>query len=133
MVNDKGFWEQIKNEIALDNPWSLESYSDLIEELPVPISVVDVTGRYALVNSKFCDMTGYTRDELLQKTYWDITAKTQGGLNKTANIALQNFGVTGWFQKDYVRKDGLRVGAVIKVRRFSYSGRFFYLTIIDLP
>lgn len=132
MAENEGFWEELKRHIAIDNPWSLDGGADLTEYLPIPISIVDATGYYVFVNKRFCEMTAYSRDELLDKTYWDITAKPDVVTNSNANHALQTFGTTGWFKREYVRKDGLHVPVLLKVRRFLHLGKYFYLAIIDL-
>ena len=46
----------------------------LIATLPDGLALVDAGGRHLEVNAAFCEMTGYSRDELLQMTmpfaYW---------------------------------------------------------------
>jgi len=49
--------------------------AELINAMADGVSVVDGTGRHVLVNESFCEMTGFSREELLdcepfQYPYW---------------------------------------------------------------
>jgi PAS domain S-box-containing protein len=43
------------------------------EHAPVGICEIDLEGRFINVNPRFCDITGYSREELLHKKFQDIT------------------------------------------------------------
>ena len=47
---------------------SEERFRGTFENAAVGIAHKDVTGRFLRVNEKFCDIVGYTRDELLTRT-----------------------------------------------------------------
>jgi len=48
-------------------------FRSMFEMSGVPAALVDTNGRFKLVNDQFCKMTGYTREELLTKSFQDIT------------------------------------------------------------
>ena len=50
-----------------------ERFVATFEQAAVGIAHVAVDGRFLLVNQRFCDIVGYTRDEMLQRTVQDIT------------------------------------------------------------
>ncbi len=52
---------------------SEEMFRNYIESAPEAVMVVDENGNYVLANKASCDMTGYTRDELLQMHIMDVT------------------------------------------------------------
>ncbi len=52
---------------------SEERFRGTVENAAIGIAHKDLTGRFLLVNQKLCDIVGYTRDELLTKTWQDIT------------------------------------------------------------
>src|SRR5262249_46450889 len=52
---------------------SEERFRGTFENAAVGIAHGDLTGRFLRVNGKFCDILGYSRDELLEKTFRDIT------------------------------------------------------------
>jgi PAS domain S-box-containing protein len=43
------------------------------DQAPVGICEIDLEGRYLRVNDRFCEITGYPREELLAKRFQDIT------------------------------------------------------------
>lgn len=65
------------------------------------------TGRYIKVNRRFCEMTGYSSEELLEKTIRDITHPEDrqcdfDALTRLRSGDLQEYSV----EKRYMRKDG---------------------------
>ncbi len=50
-----------------------DRFSNLFGQSGVGFALVDIEGRFRDVNSKLCEMLGYSRDELLLKTFLDIT------------------------------------------------------------
>src|SRR5207249_11568816 len=52
---------------------SEQRFRGTFENAAVGIAHVDVAGRFLRVNEKLCDIVGYTREELLAKTFQDIT------------------------------------------------------------
>ncbi len=79
------------------------------------------TGRFTRVNRKLCDMTGYSEDELLNRTYRDIT-DPEDRERDTAQIQKVVEGEADMWaiEKRYVRKDGKTIwvsvnGSVIRI------------------
>ena len=52
---------------------SEERFRGTFENAAVGIAHTDPTGRFLRVNEKFCAIVGHPREELLQKTFQDIT------------------------------------------------------------
>jgi PAS domain S-box-containing protein len=82
-------------------------YRGTFENAAVGIAHVAASGRFLRVNEKFCAIVGYPREELLQRTYHDITHPDDMAASIDATAALfrgefPNFGL----EKRYVRKDG---------------------------
>ena len=53
---------------------SEERYRSLIEQASDGVAISGEDARYSAVNSAFCDMTGYSRQELLGMRVWDLIA-----------------------------------------------------------
>ena len=65
------------------------------------------TGRYVRVNDKFCQMVGYSRDELLTMTHLDITHSEDRRASMSALLGLLRGEINKFTsEKRYARKDG---------------------------
>jgi diguanylate cyclase (GGDEF)-like protein/PAS domain S-box-containing protein len=85
------------------------SFRSLFELSPVGISLNDLhSGRYLQVNDALVASSGYSREELLNLTYWDLTPKS---FDTQEQAQLQSIATThryGPYEKEYYRKDGSR-------------------------
>ncbi|HZY65849.1 MAG TPA: PAS domain S-box protein [Rubrobacteraceae bacterium] len=50
-----------------------ERFRSAFDNTPVGMAVVSLDGRYMQVNRAFCELLGYSEEELLEKTYLDLT------------------------------------------------------------
>lgn len=93
--------------IATQSKRSENRFRSIFETAGTPMAKVDAEGRFILVNQYFCDLTGYSRDELLGMTFPEIThpdditheADLFGRL-RDKEIKKINL------EKRYIRKDG---------------------------
>jgi PAS domain S-box-containing protein len=77
------------------------------ENAAVGIAHVDAAGRFLRVNEKFCAFLGYPRDELLQRTFQDMTHPDDLATSLDAFTALMRGESPGFhLEKRYMRKDG---------------------------
>jgi PAS domain S-box-containing protein len=108
----------LRRERQLDRSLHLaeQNYKALIDQPLAGVAKVDAqTGRYLAVNQRLCNITGYTTQELLSKTLFDIThpddreniGQYLDGSEDSPLAAPQTF------QKRYVHKDGRTVHTVI--------------------
>ena len=91
---------------------SEERFRATFEEAAVGMALADLQGRMLRVNRRFCDVLGYTREELLQKTVLDITHPED--LDKNLIDHVRRIGRDAPFrplEKRYLRKDGSVVWA----------------------
>jgi len=77
------------------------------EQVAVGIAHVSLDGKFLRVNQKFCDITGYTEDEMLSLTFQDITHPDDldGDLRHVQQVLtgqLENYSM----DKRYFRKGG---------------------------
>src|SRR5690606_20409981 len=82
----------------------------------VGMAVSDLAGLYVSVNAALCGFLGYTSEELLARTYMDVTRPDDVGSNLALRAALIE-GSNGTFQveKRYVHKSGAIVWALTVV------------------
>src|SRR5438132_2420943 len=95
---------------------SEERFRGTFENAAVGIAHVDVTGRFLRVNEKLCDIVGYTRAELLAKTFQDITYAEDLEADLELFMRLLRGDVPSTSRdKRYVRKDGSPVWVAVSV------------------
>jgi len=90
---------------------------EVLEESPLPFSVCDAEGNYITCNKAFCDLTGFTLEELVQTSWVAITPPEY--LTKEISLAYELV-ITGTPQrveKEYFRKDGTRVPVELIIHR----------------
>jgi two-component system, sensor histidine kinase and response regulator len=89
---------------------SEERFRGTFENAAVGIGHADAAGRWLLVNEKFCAIVGYSRAELLQKTYRDMTHPDDLAAGIGSFTALMRGDLASYaLEKRYVRKDGAPV------------------------
>jgi PAS domain S-box-containing protein len=86
---------------------SEERFRGAFENAAVGASMVDLRGRFIRVNKKLCEMTGYSEEELLSKTFSDLTHPEDIRIGLDA-LARQMTGETDAlsFEKRYIHRDG---------------------------
>ena len=89
---------------------SEEMFRGTFENAAVGIVHNDSSGRFLRVNDRFCAIVGYPREELLQKTFQDIThpddlATSLGFLE----ALVRGESPAARYEKRYIRKDGTPV------------------------
>src|SRR5262245_12399958 len=91
---------------------SEERFRGTFENAAVGIAHRDATSRFLRVNDKFCSIVGYSREELLQMTFRDVTHPDDLEADLSRHTALvRGEGPSYVLEKRYVRKDGSLVWA----------------------
>ena len=86
---------------------SEERFRATFEEAAVGMGITDLQERLLRVNKRLCDMLGYTREEMLQKTVQDITYPEDTGKSLAVHIRqIAGDAPASPIEKRYVRKDG---------------------------
>lgn len=96
--------DRIGYEMALRR--SEERLRSMIEHTTVGVVQADLEGRLSFVNPGFCDMVGYTEEELLALTLQDITHPQDLPANMTQVRNMSVDGKSFVMEKRYIRKDG---------------------------
>src|SRR5207302_4045550 len=95
---------------------SEERFRGTFENAAVGIAHGDVTGRFLRVNEKLCDIVGYAREELLAKTFQDITYADDLEADLEQFTRLVRGDVPSLSRdKRYVRKDGSPIWVAVSV------------------
>ncbi|ACK72806.1 multi-sensor signal transduction histidine kinase [Gloeothece citriformis PCC 7424] len=85
---------------------SEERFRAIFEQAAVGMSLLNLDGRWLRVNQKLCEITGYTQEELLQKTFQDITypEDLETDLNYVSKLLAGEI-ETYSLEKRYIRQD----------------------------
>jgi len=87
----------------------------LVEQMLVGVAECDSTGKFVLVNQRFCDIIGYSESELLGMRRQDITHPDDLLRLTEFHHRLQEAGESFVAEKRYRRKDGSEVWVNINV------------------
>ena len=106
------------------------------EHVQVGICEIDPTGRFQAVNETFCLMLGYSRDELLGRTFADYTQADDIDSNhESYRRLLAGESKTLDFDKRYVRKDGRQVWANVRstlIRDAAGQPAYALIAVLDI-
>lgn len=83
--------------------------NSLYELSPLGIALTDMQGRYVDFNQAFQNICGYSRDELNQLDYWELTPKEYADEEAKQLESLRTTGYYGPYEKEYIRKDHSRI------------------------
>jgi PAS domain S-box-containing protein len=95
---------------------SEERFRTVYENAPAGIGVFSLEGRFLAANQAYASIVGYTRDELLGKTFQDITVPEDlaADLENAARL-LSGESESCLMEKRYLRKDGHPVWVLLNV------------------
>jgi diguanylate cyclase (GGDEF)-like protein/PAS domain S-box-containing protein len=89
---------------------SEEKFVLLFENAPIGMAMISHdTGEFLEVNKALLSYVGYTKDEFLKLTFWDITPTEYASQEQSQIDELNRSGRFGPNEKEYVRRDGTRV------------------------
>ncbi|MFQ5674871.1 MAG: PAS domain S-box protein [bacterium] len=126
--------ERLQAEEALQE--SEERFRSTFEQAAVGAAQVAIDGHYIRVNQRLCDIVGYTQQEMLKKSYHDITHPDDLNLDldnvrKMLNNETQAYAA----EKRYLRKDGSIVWVTLSaslVRDLNHEPKYFISVIGDI-
>jgi PAS domain S-box-containing protein len=126
------FHEMQMNQNALRE--SEERFRATFEQVAVGISHTTLDNKFIRFNQKFCDMLGYTQNELSTKTFLEITHEDDLQNNLDCLKKLSNAETsTCSIEKRYIRKDRSIVWANLTISLVSDSSGMkpYFITIIE--
>ena len=120
-----------RSEIALAE--SAQRFRATFEQAAVGMVQASVEGKFLLVNQKLCEILGYSRQELVEKRFQDITwpgdlASELELLRQLLAAEIENFSL----EKRYIRKDGELVWANLTVSLLrEQDGSQFLMGVVE--
>jgi PAS domain S-box-containing protein len=93
---------------------SEEQFRLVFEAAPIGVALVGLDGRFVRINRAFCEMLGYTSDELERLSYQEITAPADLAASvELRQKVLRGEAPTYRLEKRYVHKDGALVDVCV--------------------
>ena len=108
-------------------------FRGIFENAAVGMARVALDGTWLEVNGRLCEITGYTRDELLAKTFQDIThpddlANDLDNLRQLLAEEIQRYSM----DKRYIRKDGgiVWIALTVTIQRDNSGVPLYFISIV---
>jgi len=120
-----------RSEIALAQ--SAQRFRATFEQAAVGMAQATVEGKFLLVNQKLCEILGYSRQELVEKRFQEITwpgdlANEEGLVRQLLAGEIENYSL----EKRYIRKDGELVWANLTVSLLrEQNGTQFLMGVVE--
>ncbi len=113
-LRDQEAWRKEIIESALDGFW-----------------IVDLSGNLLEVNEKYCEMSGYSKDELLTMSIFDLEATEieQSTMNHLSKVMLES---EDRFETIHRRKDGTSYNIEVSVQFRQFQGGKFITFLRDI-
>jgi len=117
-----------QNELFQKNKW----YKELFEISPVGIALNKMSGEFIDLNSTLHTMCGYTKEEFVKLSYWDITPLKYEKQEALQLESLLSKGVYGPYQKEYIHKDGHHIDVLLNgVKNIDNNGDEYIWSVIQ--
>ena len=83
-----------------------KSFNDIIEYAPIGMAIVSLEGRFTRVNQALCNIVGYSAEELMQRTFQEITFPDdlEADLERVSQLIEDKIN-TYQIEKRYIHKD----------------------------
>jgi PAS domain S-box-containing protein len=132
-------YEEIQN--LRESPGNIEALRDsearfraIFENAAVGIAHVAPDGRWLEVNQRFCDIVGYDREELMTKTFGDITHPDdlEADWNQARRLLvgeIENYSM----EKRYYRKDGsvVWINLTVSIARKADGSPDYFISVVE--
>gem|GEM_PF-1105788 len=90
-------------------------YRRLYESITDAVAIINLEDRFVSCNDVFCEMLGYSRQEILLKTSYDITpAYWHDAMHERYYEEIEIKGYTDVYEKEFVKKNGVIIPVEIK-------------------
>lgn len=115
---------------------SEKSFREIIEFAPIGMTIVSLEGRFMKVNQALCNIVGYSNDELMMRTFQEITYAEDLSADLDYVQQLLSGKIYSYqMEKRYIRKDKTTVWVQLSVSMFSdedNTPQYFIAQIEDI-
>lgn len=113
--------------------WNQEQLQTIFEQEGIGVAAVDFNGQFLQVNLKLCQITGYSREELLTKTIFQLTHPDDQAVTRLYLRLLKSQPQTTQMDKRYVCQTGVVIWIKVNVSvvHDSIGNPKFYIGMIE--
>ncbi|MEI6349009.1 MAG: PAS domain S-box protein [Bacteroidota bacterium] len=105
----------------------------LFSKSQIGLVLAKMTGELVDINQAYADIIGYTIEETLQLTYWDITPEKYAEKEQEQLKCLDEKGLYGPYEKEYIHKNGALVPVVLSGKIIErYGEKFIWSSVGDI-
>lgn len=119
-----------------ENPMRPQFLTNVLEQTAQPFAAIYPDGGVMTCNPAFCQLTGYTKDELLRMNWLnDLTPPVWRRIETDRLASIHNTGNPERYEKEIIRKDGSAVPVELFMHQVSdQSGKalFYWSFITDI-
>ena len=110
---------------------SEQNFRDLIEKLMDGVAIADENAYHIYVNPKFSEITGYSKDELLNMTGWDLARpQDRAELKQRMKDRLEDKPIQTYYERIIVRKNGTEIPVEMSTTTTIWQGKKCAMAII---
>lgn len=110
---------------------SEEKLRNLFALSPLGIALCTMDGRLVEFNNAYRALTGYSAEQLLQLSYWDLTPAEYMRSEAEQLTIIAKTGRYGPYEKEYIRTDGTRVPVRFNGVRIELGGEQYVWSIVE--
>lgn len=128
--NDRGRQEEMEARLRA----SETRFRATFEQAAVGLAQVSLQGRFMLVNERLCQIVGYSREELTQKSVADITHPDDLSAQWSRSDAVRASKIDSYvMEKRYFHKDGsvVWVNLTVSLVRGAEVSRDYFVSVIE--
>jgi PAS domain S-box-containing protein len=97
----------------------MDFFKDLVEDSSQPFACVNLDNEFVWINSAFEELVGYSKIELIKKTWMELTKRDEVGDDLASVGAVKDGDIDSYrMSKNYIHKNGYEVPVVLIVKRW---------------
>jgi PAS domain S-box-containing protein len=103
----------------------------LFNESPMGLALSKLNGELVDINKAYANIIGYSIEETLQLTYWDITPEKYAKQEELQLASLNKTGVYGPYEKEYIHKSGKLISVRLQGRIITKENQDFIWSSVE--
>lgn len=110
-----------------------EHINMLFELSPIGLVLTKLTGELVQVNQAYAAIIGYTTEEALHLSYWDVTPIKYSDQEQVQLKSLEETGSYGPYEKEYIHKSGALIPVRLQGKIIEKDGeKFIWSSVEDI-